>query len=172
MELLYAERCVSSRRNPQARRFLPSSRLLRWRIDWSPRHGARGHRGIIARWVRAVVPHRWGDWHHLDIGCGDNPQRRRVKEYPPMEAVNVPKSVGCDKRMGVKAPTRETAMARASVKSVVSNGCRIRDSPDEEHQSHAEYADGLVHIWSPYHSERLHSCNECRSPLTRLTCTL
>src|SRR5262245_2615960 len=76
----------------QERRCLPSSRLLRWGIYWGPRHGARGHRGVIAWWVRAVVPHRWGGWRHLNIGCGGDPERRRVKEYPAMEVVNVPKS--------------------------------------------------------------------------------
>src|SRR6516162_11542022 len=123
MELLYAERCVSSRKNLQAWRFLPSIRLRRWGIDWGPRHGARGHRGIIARWVRAVVPHRWGDWCHLNIGFGDNPERRHVKEYPAAEVVNVPEPMGRNKRMVAKAvtaegsvckaPTMETAVAQA-----------------------------------------------------------
>src|SRR5437867_3528071 len=116
MKLLYDEWCVCSRRNPQARRSLPSSRLLPWGIDRGPRHAARGYRGIIARWVRAVVPHRWRDWRHLGIGCGGHPQRRHVKEYAAVEVVNVPKPVGRDKRMVAKTPTMETAVARASVK--------------------------------------------------------
>src|SRR5216683_1668273 len=160
MELLYEEWGVYSRRNPQKRRFLPSSRLLRWGVYWGPRNGARGHRGIIARWVRAVVPHRWGDWRHLNIGFGGNPERRHVKEYPATEAVNVPKPMGRDKRMVAKvatlegsvskAPTMETAVAQAaSVRPAVPNGIRRGDSPDEEHQSHAEYAYGLVHTCSP-----------------------
>src|SRR5262249_9822062 len=160
MELLYDEWCVCSRRNPQERRLLPSSRLLRWGIDWGPWHGARGHRGIIARWVRAVVPHRWGDWRHLNIGCGGNPERRHVKEYPAMEAVNVPKPMGRYKRMVAeattvegsvcKAPIMETAVAQAaSVRPAGPHGICIGDSPDEEHQSHAEYAYGLVHTCSP-----------------------
>src|SRR5215468_9859287 len=55
-----------------------------------------------------------GGWRHLDIGCRDNPQRRHVKEYPAMEVVNMPKPMGHDRRMVVKAPARETAMAWAS----------------------------------------------------------
>src|SRR5438132_1514693 len=152
--------CVYSRRNPQEWRFLPSSRLLRWGIYRGPRNDTRGHRGIIARWVCAVVPHRWGDWRHLNIGFGGNPERRHVKEYPATEVVNVPKPMGRDKRMVAKAstvecpvskaPTMETAVARASsVKPAVPKGIRIGDSPDEEQQSHAEYAYGFVHTCSP-----------------------
>src|SRR6266446_10860662 len=151
---------VCSRRNPQERRFLPTSRLLRWGIYRGPRNGARGHRGIIARWVRAVVPHRWGDWRHLNIGFGGNTERRHVKEYPAMEMVNVPKPMGCNKTMVAKAatvegsvskaPTMETAVAQAaSVEPAGPDGIRIGDSPDEKHQSRAEYAYGLVHICSP-----------------------
>jgi len=77
-----------------------------------------------------------------------------------MEMVNVPKPMGRDKRMVTKATTvegpvakattMETAVAHAaSVRPAVPHGIGIRDSPDEEHQSHAEYAYGLVHICSP-----------------------
>jgi hypothetical protein len=49
-----------------------------------------------------------------------------------------------------KAPTMETAVAQAaSVRPAVPNGIRIGNCPDKEHQSHAEYADGLVHTCSP-----------------------
>src|SRR5438093_1314286 len=144
---------------PPRTEVLPSSRLLRRGIYWGPRHGARGHRGIIARWVRAVVPYRWGDWRHLNIGFGSNPQRRHVKEYAAMEVVDVPKPMGRDKRVVAqattvecpmsKAPTMETAVAQAaSMRPVMPDGVRIGDSPDEEHQSHAEYAYGLVHTCS------------------------
>jgi hypothetical protein len=151
---------VYSRRNPQERRFLPISRLLRWGIYWGPRHGARGHRWVIAWRVRAVVPHRWGDWRHFNIGCGGDPERRHVKEYPAMEVVNVPKPMWRDKRMVAKAATvegsmckaatMETAVAQAaSVRPTVPHGIRIGDSPNEEHQSHTEYTYGLVHTCFP-----------------------
>src|SRR5215510_13168781 len=77
-------------------------RLLRWGIYWGPRHSARGHCGIIARWVCAVVPYWRGDWRHLNIGSGDNPERRYVKEYSATEVINVSKSMGHDKRMVAK----------------------------------------------------------------------
>src|SRR5262249_22063615 len=142
--------CMCARRNPQERRFLPSSRLLRWGIDWGPRHGARGHRGIIARWVCAVVPHRWGNWRHLHIGRGGNPERRHVKEYAATEVVNVPNPMGRDKRMVATAATVEGSVCEAStMETAVPHGIRIGDRPDEEHQSHAECAYGLVHTCSP-----------------------
>ncbi len=60
-----------------------------------------------------------------------------------MEVINVPKPMGHNKRMVLKASsmerpvskatTTETAMAQASsMKSTVLGGIRIGDSPDEE----------------------------------------
>jgi hypothetical protein len=78
-----------------------------------------------------------------------------------MEVVNVLKPMGRDKRMVVKAATveghvcktttMETAVTQAaSMRPAVPNGIRRGDSPDEEHQSHAEYVYSLVHTYSPF----------------------
>jgi hypothetical protein len=71
-------------RSSQGKDLLRSCALLWLWIDWGPRHSAGRHGGIIARWVRAVIPHRGGR-RHANVGCRDNPERRHLEEYPTMK---------------------------------------------------------------------------------------
>ena len=100
-------RCT--RQEPSRQRLLPGHALLPGRRYRDPGHRARRHRGIIARWVRAVVPHRCrrGSRDHANVGCGSNPYRGYVVEYPPIktgiDAIDVPIPVvwGCNAGGGV-----------------------------------------------------------------------
>src|SRR5256886_12042280 len=135
-----------TRRNPHRQGLLTGSGLLPGRRYRGPGYRTRGHRGVIAWWVCAVVPHRcrWGGRHHANVGGGGDPPGRDIEEYTPLKmGLDVPKPMVRDEMMVAKTATAESTMQSTTEPPGPRARIGIGYAPHHEQQDEQECLDGF-----------------------------